>query len=64
MATSLQPQPHRPLLDPVQFEQAGRAFRQWLDRLRGIARPQPEPDIAWEDGEPLVERRLDLPLER
>jgi isopentenyl diphosphate isomerase/L-lactate dehydrogenase-like FMN-dependent dehydrogenase len=52
------------LLDPIQFEQAGRAFRQWLDRLRGIARPQPEPDIAWEDGEVLSERRSGLPPDR
>lgn len=64
MASSLHRQPHPPLLDPIQFEQAGRAVRQWLDRLRGMAKPQPEPDIAWEDGELLGERRPDLPPDR
>lgn len=55
------PAPHespRPLIDPEQAEQAGRALRQWLERLR---RPAPaatgEPDIDWEDGEPRVDRR-------
>lgn len=51
MATHLQPAPHKPLLDPQQFEEAGRAFRIWLDRLLGHAEPVRDTTIAWEDGE-------------
>jgi hypothetical protein len=53
-------QPHhdpRPLIDPIQLEQAGRALRQWIDRLLGHAEPQPNTDIDWEDGEPHHEQR-------
>lgn len=62
MATSLSPHPNRPLLDPLQFEQAGRAFRNFLDRLFGHAPPpEEETEIAWEDGELHPERRPDVP---
>lgn len=49
------PVPHRPLIDPQQMEEAGRALRRMLERLRAAAHPAPKPepdDIAWEDGEP------------
>jgi hypothetical protein len=48
------PTDHRPLLDPLQMEEAGRALRRMLVRLKA-QRPAPKPasdDIAWEDGEP------------
>lgn len=57
MATHLHPDPNRPLLDPLQFEEAGRALRLWLDRLLGHAEPQGDTEIAWEDGEPKDDRR-------
>jgi hypothetical protein len=62
MATTSHPHSHRPLLDPDQFEQAGRRFRQWLN---GLATPEPKSaervadDIAWEDGEPHKDHRPD-----
>ncbi len=40
------------LIDPVAFEQAGRHFREWLDRLLGRSRSEPDTSIAWESGEP------------
>jgi hypothetical protein len=46
------PAPSRPLLDPVALEEAGRAFRLWLDRLLGKAAAEQDTDIAWESGEP------------
>lgn len=57
MAGHLNHTPHRPLLDPIQFEEAGRALRQWLDRLLGQAEPKQDTEIAWEDGEPGTDRR-------
>lgn len=56
MATQLHPAPHKPLLDPHQFEEAGRAFRIWLDRLLHVAEPEGDTSIAWEDGEPRQNR--------
>lgn len=56
MATHLQPAPHKPLLDPHQFEEAGRAFRIWLDRLLHTPEPEHDTSIAWEDGEPHQDR--------
>lgn len=53
-------QPHhdpRPLIDPIQLEEAGRALRHWIDRLLGHAEPQVNTDIDWEDGEPHDEQR-------
>ncbi len=53
-------QPHhdpRPLIDPIQMEEAGRALRHWIDRLLGHAEPQVNTDIDWEDGEPHDEQR-------
>jgi hypothetical protein len=41
----------RPLIDPLLFEQAGRAFRHWLDRLLGHEPAPTDTSIAWEDGE-------------
>jgi hypothetical protein len=52
MANPFQSEPHRPLIDPLQFEEAGRAFRHWLDRLLGHAVPEGDTEILWEDGEP------------
>jgi len=46
----------RPLIDPIQLEQAGRALRQWIDRLLGHAEPPLDTEIDWEDGEPHDER--------
>lgn len=57
MATQPHHDPHRPLLDPIQLEEAGRALRQWIDRLLGHAEPQGNTDIDWEDGEPRDDRR-------
>ncbi|MBN9311326.1 hypothetical protein [Devosia sp.] len=51
MATRLHPAPHRPMLDPHRFEEAGRVFRQWLDRLLSHPEPTVDTSIAWEDGE-------------
>ncbi|HEV2514766.1 MAG TPA: hypothetical protein VGV07_05925 [Devosia sp.] len=54
------PQPQhdpRPLIDPIQLEEAGRALRQWIDRLLGHPEPQVNTDIDWEDGEPHHEQR-------
>jgi hypothetical protein len=45
------------LIDPLQMEQAGRALRQWIDRLLGHAEPRVNTDIDWEDGEPRDEQR-------
>lgn len=56
MATHMHPAPHRPMIDPDQFEQAGRMFRVWLDRLFGHAEPEDDTSIAWEDGEPKSDR--------
>lgn len=60
MATTSTPHPHRPFIDPDRFEAAGRRLRHWLD---GFARTQhpavPEDDIAWEDGEPHEQRRME-----
>ncbi len=44
------------MIDPDQFEQAGRMFRVWLDRLFGHAEPEDDTSIAWEDGEPKSDR--------
>lgn len=41
----------RLLIDPLLFEQAGRAVRRWLDRLLGREQPEADTSIAWEDGE-------------
>lgn len=51
MSTRLDPA-QRPLLDPAAFEEAGRAFRLWLDRLLGQEVAEADTDIAWESGEP------------
>lgn len=56
MATHTQPTPHRPLLDPDQLEQAGRALRLWLDRVFGRIAAAGDTSIAWEDGEPSGDR--------
>jgi len=61
MANTSHHDPHRPLIDPDQFEEAGRAFRQWLDRLLGHAAQVEETDIAWEDGEPKKEHHEEMP---
>jgi hypothetical protein len=52
MSTRSDSRQQRPLLDPDRFEQAGRALRQWLDRLRDRVAEEPDTSIAWEDGEP------------
>jgi len=52
MASQMNHDPQRPLLDPIQFEQAGRALKQWLDRMLSHAAPRRDTEIAWEDGEP------------
>jgi hypothetical protein len=57
MATQPHHDPNRPLLDPIQLEEAGRALKQWLDRLLGHAQPHDDTEIEWEDGEPRNERR-------
>lgn len=50
---SIRPAPeHQPLIDPVAFEEAGRHFREWLDRLLHRPRPEIDTSIAWESGEP------------
>jgi hypothetical protein len=41
----------RPLIDPLLFEQAGRALRRWLDGLLAQQPAQTDTSIAWEDGE-------------
>ena len=51
MNTRLASAPQRPLLDPAALEEAGRAFRLWLDRLFG-GEAEPDTEIAWESGEP------------
>ncbi|MDB5540272.1 MAG: hypothetical protein JWQ89_1999 [Devosia sp.] len=56
MTSQSHQEPHRPLLDPQQFEEAGRQFRLWLDRLLGHAPPEEDTEIAWEDGEPMDDR--------
>jgi hypothetical protein len=61
MATHVHPEPNRPLIDPHQFEEAGRAFRHWLDRLVGHAPPAEDTSIAWEDGEPHEDRPDHVP---
>lgn len=43
---------HPSLIDPQAFEEAGRHFREWLDRLLGRAEREPDTAIAWETGEP------------
>lgn len=60
------PMPHstRPLLDPDQLEQAGRRFRQWLERLGAPQSASSEDDIAWEDGEPRDDTRPPDLIER
>ncbi len=63
MANLLHHEPHRPLIDPLRFEEAGRAFRQWLDRLMGHTPPVEATEIAWEDGEPHDERRDQMSAE-
>lgn len=50
MSTRLEPGPHRPLIDPVILEEAGRNFRIWLERLMG--QHEADTSIAWESGEP------------
>lgn len=57
-------QPPRPLLDPDQLEQAGRRFRQWLDRLATPQAATAADDIAWEDGEPREDTRPPDLIER
>ena len=51
---STQSQPHRPLIDPARMEEAGRALRRALEKLREkrVVTSAPETEIAWEDGEP------------
>ena len=64
MSTRSQPQPPRPLLDPVQFEEAGRALRKWLELLRRpsvVAAETKDTSIAWEDGEPPNDTGSGLP---
>lgn len=56
MASHMHHDPHRPLLDPHQFEEAGRALRLWIDRLLGHSEPQEDTEILWEDGEPRNDR--------
>jgi hypothetical protein len=51
MSTRHTPEPH-PLIDPAAFEEAGRHFREWLDRLLGRPEAEPDTSIAWESGEP------------
>ena len=43
---------HHPLINPIVLEEAGRHFREWLDRLLGRAEQEPDTSIAWESGEP------------
>lgn len=40
------------LIDPAAFEEAGRHFREWLDRLLRRAGREQDTEIAWESGEP------------
>lgn len=61
MAYSTHHDSHRRLIDPLQFEEAGRAFRQWLDRLLGHTPPVQDTEIVWEDGEPRDDRREGMP---
>ena len=61
MANSTHHAPHRPLIDPLQLEEAGRAFRHWLDRLFGHAAPEEDTEILWEDGEPHHDRPDGIP---
>ena len=63
MSNAVHHEPHRPLIDPEQLEEAGRAFRQWLDRVLGRAEPTRETEIAWEDGESRDDRRGGYPPE-
>lgn len=51
MSTRQSPE-HHSLIDPVAFEEAGRHFREWLDRLLRRAEAEPDTSIAWESGEP------------
>ena len=57
MANPVHHEPHRLLIDPLQLEEAGRAFRHWLDRLLGHAVPEEDTEIPWEDGEPRDDQR-------
>jgi hypothetical protein len=52
MSTRTDSRPQRPLLDPDQFERAGRALKLWLEGLRHRVEETPDTSIAWEDGEP------------
>ena len=52
MTTRLDPDSHRPLIDPVALEAAGRHFREWLDRLLRRREAEADTSIAWESGEP------------
>jgi hypothetical protein len=51
MSTRSTPEP-RSLIDPVVLEEAGRHFREWLDRLLHRAAVEPDTSIAWDSGEP------------
>jgi hypothetical protein len=51
MSTRSSPE-HHSLIDPIAFEEAGRHFREWLDRLLHRAEPEGDTSIAWESGEP------------
>ena len=52
MSTRIAPEPHRPLIDPIALEEAGRHFRVFLHRLLGRTAAEPDTSIAWESGEP------------
>ncbi len=52
MSTRIAPEPNRPLIDPIAFEEAGCHFRVFLERLLGRRAPEPDTSIAWESGEP------------
>lgn len=52
MSTHSAPEPHHPLIDPQAFEEAGRHFREWVDRLLRRAEPEADTSIAWDSGEP------------
>ncbi len=64
MSTRSHQQHSRPLLDPTQFEEAGRTLRKWLNLLRTphVVRESADTSIAWEDGEPPEDQSGSPPL--
>lgn len=63
---SAAPNDNRPLIDPDQFEAAGRRLRRLLDRMRRLrlVGDSAETAIDWEDGEPRDEGTDGLPGRR